>query len=237
MRTALNKSNMIPHYENKVLQTVENVAASLQKETGEKQKYLEGLNNVQQEIKTVNKKQENAETIEEFEAACEEEKALRQKERFWQQKIDKYEFIPLLSEEEYYGHVSAVEDNLKKEAAAFREIVGKAVDDIMAAYDEYVRIAEESDRVLTDLDEASRFLQSMYRYRVITRQGMDPVKVEDPHAWGEHAKRFCWNGRLVTLATCTDGKRDQKLMAAWMIAERMFGRRYAACEDSFGVLE
>lgn len=222
---------------NKALQTVEDVAVKLQREPDEKQKFLDGLEKVQREIESVRKKQENAETEEDFEVACEEEKILRQKERFWQQKIDKYEFSSRISAEEYYGHVSTVENNLEKAAAVFREVTGKAMDEILAAYEEYVRMAEASDRVLEDLDESSRFLQSMYRYRVITRQGMEPVKIPDPNVWGEHAKRFCWNGHLVTLATCEGGKRDQKLIAAWKMADRLLGKRYASCEDAFGILE
>lgn len=228
---------MIQQVKNKALQTVENAALKLRREPDEKQRYLDGLENVRQEIESVQKKQENAETEEQFEAACEEEKILRQKERFWQQKIDKYELSSRISAEEYYGHVSTVENNLETAAAVFREVTGKAMDEILAAYDEYVRMAEASDRVLADLDESSRFLQSTYRYRVITRQGMEPVKVPDPDVWGEHAKRFCWNGKLVTLATCEGGKRDRKLMAAWRMADRLFGKRYASCEDAFGILE
>ena len=226
--SAANKTN-IPQYKDKDLQKVADAVFLI----GEKSKevrasFQDNLNRAQDGKKAAQDARAKAETESDLDKAVDSEHIHSEREKFWKDKLDKFPFIPQISEKEYNGYVSAVDTVVIKSAESYRKKAEKAMNELIAARQEFDDTVSDADRILKDLDNNSRFLQSKYRVKVQRCTIVADPRVkdrylsrfiweEDPSAWQQHAKRYRDNGAAVWLGT-----RDSKnLEAAWRAVSRV----------------
>lgn len=211
---------------NKALQGIVNKTLEIQKNKTDKSVELsQCVEQAQESQRNARKAQETAKTEEDYFKACEAEKYHKQREAFWKKRLDEYAFTPRISEKEYNKQIQAAENNLEKAAEAYKAIVEKNMNEIIAAQVEYLKTAKETDEVLEDFDYAAKYLQSKYRYEEFPRQGMPPIRHENPHFWKTQKTRF-YPETAHQMAIHKNGMPDKKLVAAWEAVAGFFRTCY-----------
>ena len=204
MRTPLNKA-MTPsnktkkEYSNKDLQKVAEAVTQISGIDPEKRRsYQEGLEKARRDYEQASKRKDEAETEKELEQVIDAERYARDKADFFKKRLDIMDFTPRIPEDEYDGHIKAIDGVMQKAAADFKDKARKTMEMLVEARDSYFQLAEEVDNILEDLDRASNVLQSKYRYKRTDFQGMDPVYQENPYDWEHHRVRYaaCVNGTV-----------------------------------------
>jgi len=151
---------------------------------------LEGIASAKEEQKAAAKAKEEAETEEDYNKACKNEARAKEKEAFYNHKLEKVDFLPRMDEGRYNDLVDAIKATVETAAEEFNEVASKALDDLLTAKDKYYETITRADEALTALDEAANVLQVKHRYRVITYAGEPEKQIEDRDEWTRHAVRF-----------------------------------------------
>lgn len=220
-RTAPGKDNTMNDVFQKVAAATAAVDTSAPKIRAE---YVRKLIEAQEAQKAARAAKEAAEDESAFNKACDDESHACDKEAFYRRMISNIDHKMRMNEDEYFGHVSAVENTMNKAAEEFRKAAEKAMFEIVSARSKYEATAAEADKVLEALDDAARVLQVKYRCRVIEFRGQDPEYREDPSEWRQHAVRY-QNGLAYKLAVMdTPATYNKVVNAAWYAANNVQNR-------------
>ena len=227
-RTSANKT-VTPVFKDKDLQKVAEAVALIRERSS--QTKIECIKNIEQakvEREAAEKKKEVAETIEDLDAANDEERRQDMRIAFWSKKLDKWSITPEITEKEYNGYISSVESVVSKAAENYRKITKKAMAEVIAARKELLEISQYADNILEDLDQGSKYLQSIHREKKVVWKAVDDSDKnelkyfntmryleDDPDAWRSYVKRFN-TGAAYWMAT-----HDDKLLAeTWRAIHR-----------------
>ena len=153
--------------------------------------------------------------IAKFNAACDEEARARDQVSFYKTRLDQLDVLPLMSEEEYNGHLEAVDQAVKTAAANFIDTAARYMPEILKAKAEYAETIEQADAILTKLDAGAHVLQAKHRYRTKKYIHADPVYKEDRLEWRHYVVRY--TPRILKLITA-DEETSKAAIAAWRAA-------------------
>lgn len=206
---------------NKDIKKVEDIALELMRKQPEtREQILKGIADAKEAQATAAKAKEEAESEAAFNKACEDERNARDKEAFFKKQLDRLDYTPRMSEAEYNKHVETVKTTIEKAAEDFRKVAEKAIDELIAAREEYINLTYDADEALTALDAAANVLQSKHKYRTVKYKNQPSEQIADPKEWIKHAIRYNGNGKAYELATMDGDKLNEKMLSAWIAAER-----------------
>ena len=209
---------------NKDIKKVMDAAAEITTEYPENRAHiLKGIADAQEAQKEAITAKETAETETDFNKACDDEMHARDKEAFYKRQLDKMDFTPRMSEEEYYKHVETIEMTVEKAAADFRAYAEKMINDLTKARETYLSTLTDADTALSELDRAANVLQSKYRYKECAFVNAPSHYVEDRNEWKRHAVRYIKSGKGYDLITKDGNAWNIKMCAAWKATEAARG--------------
>lgn len=239
MRNPLNKARIPENSEpiqeqdpitNPELQKIMNLVNGINRvEPGTREDLLKGRAQAQAAQIQAAEAKEAAETEADFDKACDDAIRAREKEEFFQRLIDKLDFTPRMSEEDYFAALDSIRSVMKGAAEEFKETARKAMAELVRARNEYLQLMKESDRVLIALDNSSKVLQTKYRYRKDEYSDGTFTMTEDPNEWTRHIVRY-GQGKAVDLIFKDEHDpilpawreaRNEIACAAWCAAERV----------------
>ena len=234
MRNPLNKAFSPeikePAAMNPELKRIMNKAEALSQAAPQnREDFLRGIAQAQEAQAHAAEAKETAENEADFDKACDDEVRAREKEAFFRRLLEKMDYSPRMSEEEYQADVKTVDAVVTEAADDFRQIARRAVTEIVRAREKYLRIISDADKTLDALDKSSRVLQVKYRYRKTEFTDGSSFLTEDPDEWHRHMIRYM-PGKGHDLA-CKDPNSknpydpwDDIICAAWAAAERITER-------------
>ena len=155
-----------------------------------RQKYIDGIAKAKEAYQAAIDTKESADTEQEFEAAFDAEIHAKEKQAFFERKLDELTFTPMINETDYNMAIDLAESVMAKAAAEYRQVASRCIAEITAAKEKYQQTAEDADSLLIDLDRVSNFLQCKYRYREYTNTEGIVRKIEAPSEWKEHQTRY-----------------------------------------------
>lgn len=198
-------------------------------EPGTRENLLKGVAQAQAAQEAAAEAKEAAETEADFDKACDDAIRAREKEMFFRRLLEKLDYTPRMSEEDYTETVDAVDAIVREAAAEYCAIAERLMPELIQAKKKYEQTVKDADKVLTALDASSRYLQIKYRYRKNEYSDGTEDLTEDPNEWLKHTRRY-GNGRAADyiFIKARDNNtwppkeiRNENACAAWYAAERI----------------
>lgn len=193
-----------------------------------KEELTRQLTAAQEELRSAQTAQESAENMEDYDSAAETTRRAELRVKFADKALKNLDAAPRMHVEEYNAIVSECCDIVEKAAEDYRNKVEPLMDQLRAAKEAYLAIANDANETLIQLDAAANVLQSEYPNQIFTYTDGTIREVPDSTEWKNHAHRFePW--RACQLATETGEKarpHDSVLYAAWRAVGNAYPRKF-----------
>lgn len=175
----------------KTLMEIRDRAAVVREEySGKEADAREALRAAEAEKREAQRASEETLTEADFEEAEARIRDAERKAAFQTRLLEHLKYSPRMDEAEYDQAVETCRKFAEEARDKFRKAAQEHLSKLKSEREEYDAVICAINDTLKELDAGANVLQSRYKKRVVRRQNMDPVSVDDPYEWKRHALRI-----------------------------------------------